>query len=175
MASAAAIWRPSATPPAASTGVGATASMIWGHSTRLATSPVCPPPSVPWAITMSTPASLWRTAWCTFPHSAATARPVSFTLAMISGGGVPRALAMSATRSCESATSSWGSAVAWVQPSRRSPPSSSGSSGTPWSASSLAAKPRCSSGIMDRSCSSSLAGSSSPIPSYFAGMTRSIP
>jgi len=45
IAIAAAIWRPEPIPPAASTGVGATASMTSGHSTMLPTSPVCPPPS----------------------------------------------------------------------------------------------------------------------------------
>ena len=45
------------TPPAASTGVGATASITSGHNTVDATSPVWPPPSVPCAMTMSTPAS----------------------------------------------------------------------------------------------------------------------
>ncbi len=57
-ASAAAICRPVPMPPAASIGVGATASMTSGHSTIEPISPVWPPPSVPWAMTMSTPASL---------------------------------------------------------------------------------------------------------------------
>ena len=38
--------------------VGATASMTSGHSTMLPTSPVWPPPSVPWQTTKSTPAVL---------------------------------------------------------------------------------------------------------------------
>jgi len=45
MASAAAIWRPVPIPPAASTGLGATASITSGQSTMLPTSPVWPPPS----------------------------------------------------------------------------------------------------------------------------------
>ena len=44
---AAAIWRPEPTPPAASTGSGATASITSGHSTMEPTSPVWPPPSEP--------------------------------------------------------------------------------------------------------------------------------
>ncbi len=54
-ARAAAIWLPLAMPPAASTGVGATASTISGTSTIVAISPVCPPASVPWATITSTP------------------------------------------------------------------------------------------------------------------------
>ena len=44
-ARAAATWRPSAIPPAASTGTGATASTTWGTSTMVPISPVCPPAS----------------------------------------------------------------------------------------------------------------------------------
>ena len=58
MTMAAAIWRPEPMPPAASTGSGATASITSGHSTMDPTSPVCPPPSEPWQMTMSTPAAL---------------------------------------------------------------------------------------------------------------------
>ena len=45
-------------PPAASTGVGATASTTSGTSTMVAISPVCPPASVPCATMRSTPAAL---------------------------------------------------------------------------------------------------------------------
>ena len=40
-------------PPAASTGIGATASTICGTSTIVAMFPVWPPASVPWAVMMS--------------------------------------------------------------------------------------------------------------------------
>ena len=43
--------RPLATPPAASTGVGATASITWGNSASVPMRPVCPPASVPCATT----------------------------------------------------------------------------------------------------------------------------
>src|ERR1700722_18336094 len=59
MTMAAAIWRPDPTPPAAGTGMGATASMTSGHRTIEPTSPVWPPPSEPWQMTMSTPAAWW--------------------------------------------------------------------------------------------------------------------
>ena len=58
IASAAAICRPVPMPPAASTGVGATASITSGQSTTLPISPVWPPPSVPCAMMMSMPAAL---------------------------------------------------------------------------------------------------------------------
>ena len=88
MTIAAAIRRPLPTPPAASTGVGATASMTSGHSTMLPTSPVWPPPSEPWQMTMSTPPFLWLSACLTDPASAATSRPWSWAWAITSSGGV---------------------------------------------------------------------------------------
>ena len=69
---AAAICRPLPIPPAASTGVGATASTTSGTSTIVAMSPVWPPASVPWATMRSTPACLCRSAWTRLPASAAT-------------------------------------------------------------------------------------------------------
>ena len=57
-ARAAARPRPSKMPPAATTGMWApTASTIWGTSGMVATRPVWPPASVPWATTTSHPAS----------------------------------------------------------------------------------------------------------------------
>ena len=108
-ASAAAIWPPEPTPPAASIGVGAMALATCGHSTIEPTSPVWPPPSPPWAMTMSTPASLCFRAWYGEPHSAATFRPASWMCSMTSAGGVPSALAMSRTFGWRSATSICGS------------------------------------------------------------------
>ena len=174
MTMAAAIWRPDPTPPAASTGRGATASITSGHSTMEPTSPVCPPPSDPWQMTMSTPAALWFNACFTEPARAAINIPCSCTCSITSSGGVPSALATSATLSWRRMTSTSGAAVAAVQPSssRRGPPSISG---TPWSARIFLAKVRCSSGIIARSSSSSLTGSSSPMPSYLPGMTMSTP
>ena len=55
-ASAAARPRPSATPPAASTGIGATALTTIGTSGIVPIVPMCPPPSVPWATITSAPA-----------------------------------------------------------------------------------------------------------------------
>src|SRR5579884_3027347 len=163
-------------PDAASTGVGATASTTSGQSTTLPISPVCPPPSVPWAITMSTPAALCARACFSDPHSAATSRPASWISPMTSGGGVPSAFATSRTCSCRSATSSCGAAVAIVQPSSSLTGFSSGGSlGTPWRASSSSTNARCCGGIAARSCASSFCGSSSPIPSYFPGITMSTP
>ena len=134
-ASAAAIWRPEPMPPAASTGVGATASITSGHSTIEPMSPVWPPPSVPWAMTMSTPASRWRRAWAAEPHSAATRRPASWIslddLRRRRAEGVgDQAHLVVAERLVDERP-----AVASVQPSRAGASSSSGSSGTPWSAS----------------------------------------
>ncbi len=86
-ARAAAIWRPLAMPPAASTGVGATASTTSGTSTMVAISPVCPPASVPWATMTSTPAAWWRWAWVTVPARAATATPASCARVMSAGEG----------------------------------------------------------------------------------------
>ena len=68
-ARAAARPRPSKMPPAATTGMWSpTASTIWGTSGMVATRPVWPPASVPWATTMSHPASSARRAWSTLPH-----------------------------------------------------------------------------------------------------------
>jgi hypothetical protein len=75
IASAAATCRPVPMPPAASTGVGATASITSGHSTTLPISPVCPPPSYPCAMMMSMPASRWERACFAEPQSAAIRRP----------------------------------------------------------------------------------------------------
>ena len=73
---AAASPRPSTMPPAATTGTRSpTASTIWGTKGMVATCPVCPPASVPWATTMSHPASTARRAWSTFPHMLITSRP----------------------------------------------------------------------------------------------------
>ena len=61
--SAAAIPRPSAIPPAAMTGIGATASTTVGTRASVETSPVWPPASVPCAVMKSTPAvAAWRAA-----------------------------------------------------------------------------------------------------------------
>ena len=108
-ASAAATCRPQPIPPAASTGVGATASTTSGTRTSVAISPVWPPASLPDAITMSTPASTWRRACSAVPMSAATSTPRSCTLSTTSRGGVPSALTSSligwpsATSTCERA------------------------------------------------------------------------
>ena len=60
--SAAASPRPSAMPPAASTGTGLTASTTWGSSGSVPTAPPAPPASPPWAMMMSTPRRAARSA-----------------------------------------------------------------------------------------------------------------
>ena len=68
-ASDAASPRPSNSPPAATTGTcSPTASTTCGTSAIVATVPVCPPASVPWATTKSTPLATALTAWRTLPH-----------------------------------------------------------------------------------------------------------
>ena len=76
-------------------GRGATALTTWGHRTIEPTSPQWPPPSPPWAMMMSTSASACLRAWYGEPHSAATLRPSAWMWSIMSGGGVPRALAIS--------------------------------------------------------------------------------
>ena len=116
-ASAAAICCPLPMPPAASTGTGATSLTTCGHSTIEPTSPVWPPASPPWAMMMSTPASVCLSAWFGEPHSAATWRPSAWMCSIMSFGGVPSALAISVIFGWLSATSTCGVAVASVQPS----------------------------------------------------------
>ncbi len=95
-ASAAAICRPEPMPPAASTAASSpTASTISGTSTIVAISPVWPPASVPWAMTMSTPLSTCERACLALPASAATGTPCSCAWSMTSFGGEPSALAIS--------------------------------------------------------------------------------
>ena len=75
-ARAAASPRPSTMPPAATTGTWSpTASATWGTSAMVATRPVWPPASVPWATTMSQPAWTAATVWRTLPHMLTTSRP----------------------------------------------------------------------------------------------------
>ena len=68
-------------------------------------------------MTMSTPAALWFNACFTEPARAAINIPCSCTCSMTSSGGVPSALATSATLSWRRMTSTSGAAVAAVQPS----------------------------------------------------------
>ena len=74
-------------PPAARTGMGATASTTSGTSTIVETVPVWPPASVPWATIRSTPELAWRTAWATLPASAATTTSWAWARSIRSGGG----------------------------------------------------------------------------------------
>ena len=84
---AAARPRPSKMPPAATTGTRSpTASTIWGTSGKVATWPVCPPASVPWATTRSQPASTARTAWSTLPHMFTTSTPARWHCSITSVG-----------------------------------------------------------------------------------------
>src|SRR3954447_2257515 len=124
---------------------------------------------------MSTPAALCASACFGAPHSAATSRPLSWISSMISAGGVPSAFAISLTFGCESATSPCGRAVASVQPSSSCIFSSSGTSGTPWSARIFCTKSRWPCGIIALRSASSFSASSTPMPSYLPGITMSTP
>ena len=96
--------------------MGDTASMTSGQSTMLPTSPVCPPPSDPWQMMKSRPAALWLSACLTEPARAPIIRPAPCTFSTTSGGGVPRALAMSLTLGWRRATSISPAAWAAVHP-----------------------------------------------------------
>ncbi len=86
-ASAAASPRPSTMPPAATTGTRSpTASTTWGTRANVATLPVWPPASVPWATTRSQPASTAAMAWRTFPHMFTTTSPCSWQRSTTSRG-----------------------------------------------------------------------------------------
>ena len=73
--SAATSPRPSAKPPAASTGTGVTASTTMGMSGMLPIQPTWPPPSVPCAMMTSAPALAARTASGTVPAMWVTLLP----------------------------------------------------------------------------------------------------
>src|SRR5215475_4410145 len=75
---AAASPRPSAIPPAASTGMGATASTTIGTSVMVVCQPTCPPPSVPCAMITSAPACAARTASGTPPAMNVTLQPAAW-------------------------------------------------------------------------------------------------
>ena len=82
--------RPSKMPPAATTGTRSpTASTTWGTRAMVATWPVWPPASVPWATTMSQPASTAATAWRTLPHMLTTRTLWSWQRS-IASRGTPR-------------------------------------------------------------------------------------
>ena len=81
-------------------GTGATALTTWGHSTIEPTSPQCPPASPPWAMMMSTPASACLRAWLGRSAQRGDLRPSAWMCSIMSGGGVPRALAISVIFGC---------------------------------------------------------------------------
>src|SRR3990172_210771 len=87
--SAAARPRPSPMPPAASTGLGATASTTCGTSAIVPTRPVWPPASAPCATTTSVPPSATRRAFFTFPTRAITLTPAAWNSSTY-GAGLPR-------------------------------------------------------------------------------------
>lgn len=94
----------------------------------------------------------------------------------MSAGGVPSALAIILTLGCLSATSTWGVAVASVQPSSCRLSLSLSSIGTPWSARIFFPKSRCSWGTILRSVSAnSSADRWESMPSYLFGITMSTP
>ena len=76
-ASAAASPRPSKMPPAATTGTAPSmASTIRGTRGNVATVPVCPPASVPWAMTsVAARVDARARAWSTLPHIDRTSTP----------------------------------------------------------------------------------------------------
>lgn len=160
-ASPAAIWRPEPMPPAASTGTS-TASTTWGMRTIVEMSPVWPPASVPCATTTSTPTSTCLTACRGVEASAATLTPRAWASSTTSAGGGPSALASSAM-GCLSAVSTWGRAVASVQPSSTRPASEcSDSGGTPCWASRFSTNCRWPSGIIAWSRATRSSGESTP-------------
>jgi len=120
---AAAPPRPSTMPPAATTGTRpATASTTCGTRGRVATRPVCPPASVPWAITRSHPASTAATAWRTFPHMLATSTPCAWQCSIASQGMPSPATntdAPSRTSAATSSSSRSGMAVSRSTPNGR--------------------------------------------------------
>ncbi len=154
---AAAIWRPSAMPPAASTGTsGPTVSTTCGTSTIVEISPQWPPASVPCATMTSTPRLTWRSACCLLPTSPPTSTPWAWACSMMYGGGGPRALTIIFTLGCESVTSTWpGPSSSTFRPAAlRTPRSkSSGRGGIPASVSTLSTNWRCSSGMREARCS----------------------
>ena len=107
-------------PPAATTGTRSpTASTTWGTSAIVATWPVWPPASVPWATTMSQPASTAAIAWATLPHMLTTSRPPSWHCSTTSRGTPSPATNTVAPPSIMSATfaaMSWGAAVSRSTP-----------------------------------------------------------
>ena len=78
-------------PPRPAPALGALTFMILRRSTIDLTSPWLPPPSPPWATTMSMPASTCSRACYGEPHNAATFRPAPWMCLIMSGGGLPRA------------------------------------------------------------------------------------
>ncbi len=171
-ASAAAICRPEAMPPAASTGRLPAMSAISGVSTMVAMVPVWPPASVPWAISRSTPASSWRMACLGWPTSAATTTPAALPRATRPGGGVPSALAISEIRWLN-ATSSRAAAPSGLRLAAISSwPGAVRVSGTPYLASRSATKAKCSAGIWARRLAMRLSGSPA---ANFSGTSRSTP
>ena len=141
--------------------------------------PVWPPASVPCATSRSTPAASWRSACLGAPTSAATTTPAAWPRSTRSGGGVPRALAISAIRWLNAASSS-DSAPAGLTLAQNSPARSpkagraggSGRAGTPYLSSRPRTKARCSSGICARRLATRLPGSPA---ANFSGMSRSTP
>mmetsp|Transcript_40304 Transcript_40304/g.106588 ORF Transcript_40304/g.106588 Transcript_40304/m.106588 type:complete len:238 (-) Transcript_40304:374-1087(-) len=108
-ASAEARPRPSKIPPAATTTTGASkklsfpraASATWGMSGNVPMSPVCPPPSLPWAMRMSAPASRAFSAFRTEPTMLATTTPAACILSTAHLGGTPIAQMKSFTFSAQ--------------------------------------------------------------------------
>ena len=118
--SAAARPRPSKMPPAAATGTRSpTASTTWGTSGIVATVPVCPPASVPWATTRSQPASTAATAWRTLPHMFTTSTWWRWQRSRTSRGTPSAATNTGTFSSMSRSTPSWvcsGSAVSRSTP-----------------------------------------------------------
>jgi hypothetical protein len=107
-------------PPAATTGtLSPTASTTWGTSAIVATRPVWPPASVPWATTMSQPAATASTAWRTLPHMFTTTTPCWWHSSITSRGTPSPATNAVAPPRMMSSTFSvipWGTAVSRSTP-----------------------------------------------------------
>ena len=145
---------------------------ISGVSTMVAIVPVCPPASVPCAISRSAPASICRSACRACPTSAATTTPATLARVTRPGGGVPSALATSEIRWLN-ATSSSASAPPGFSPATIPLLSArAAASGMPYWSSRPRTKARCCSGI----CARRLAIRSSGSPgTNFSGTSRSTP
>ncbi len=160
-------------PPAASTGTlrtGLIARITSGTSTRVDTSPQCPPASPPCATMISTPALTWRMACSFAPTKAATGTPYWRPRSIMDSGAIPSAFAMSRI-GCWKATSISASPTSDRVGGRRRLMTFSGVILTSCLASNLTTKSQCSAGIFSTSSSKVIVEDTA----WCSGMRMSIP